>query len=246
MSASAETAIAAIAARPEGPVDCERKFVADASRHAAALDVLRQFCLPDPKHAEGWIESIYFDDASLSSYWEKANGDALKRKVRIRWYPGASAAGDGRVRAFLEVKDRICAGRAKIHRPFVAPSALVERGSLDDPALVALLYGKAVAAGFPLAPGLQPSVAIRYHRFRFFCPVTGSRVCLDSALSSDRVNAALLPEGGALTSSRIVCEGKSSAHRSWPWSGTLRRLGFRACSFSKYGEFMEARLNGGL
>jgi len=34
-------------------------------------------------------------------------------------------------------------------------------------------------------------------------------------------------------------------HRHWPWSETLFRLGFRSCSFSKYGEFINQRIQGG-
>ncbi len=228
-----------------GALVCERKHVGPALLREAVLSLLRLHCLPDPKHPAGWIESIYFDDEAASGYWEKAHGDAWKRKVRIRWYPGTSAPSGGRIDAFLEVKDRICAARAKVHRAFVAEAALLQDAPLGDPRLADLLQELLCAAGFPPRPELRPSLSVRYHRHRFVCPHTQARISLDCDLSSPRSNPGRLPAGPPLRSGRIVCEAKSAQAESWPWSAAICRLGFRRQSFSKYGEFMERYLNRG-
>lgn len=211
----------------------------------AALTLLNQHNLPDPSYAAGTIESIYFDDALLSCYEAKANGDRLKHKVRIRWYPESVRDSDPQITAFLEIKNRIGAGRDKQRHRFLADKKLLCGSSLNDPALVHLLYEQATIAGFALSFGFMPSISISYHRYRFLCPVTGSRICLDSSLRSNRVNDLLIPLGRPLNSDLVVCEAKSSTHRAWSWNDSLWRLGFRLQSFSKYGEFMKAQLNKG-
>lgn len=231
----------------------ERKFVAPAPMAAFARDVLRHHCLPDPAYPEGLIESIYFDTPQLTAYWEKANGDNLKRKIRVRWYPASEpaagpqprAGGDGAIQAFFEIKDRVGAAREKLHRAFRLEADLLQYASLNDPALLRAIRRQAQAMDVAMAELIVPTIAIRYHRDRFVCPVTETRVSLDTALVSDRCNPDLMPVTEPLHSAQIVCEAKSPVHQHWPWSETLFRLGFRACSFSKYGEFINQRIQGG-
>ena len=230
---------------PESPrgLVCERKFTADGSMLQSALDILSLHCIPDPEHPEGEIESVYFDNPGFSSYWEKLNGDILKRKVRIRWYPG-SASGPGRTPAFLEVKDRICAARDKQHLKFEADADFLNNASLEDTGWGDLLRERADEAGVGLYDDLEPVISIRYRRYRFVCPLTGSRISLDYALQSPRGNGRIFPGCAAVSSPMIVCEAKSATHRSWSWTGTLARYGFKPESFSKYGLFMDHRFNG--
>lgn len=229
-------------APPQGLV-CERKFTADVSMLQPALDILSLHCIPDPRHPEGEIESVYFDNPAFSSYWEKLNGDILKRKVRIRWYPGSSS-GSGTTKAFLEVKDRICAARDKQHLEFETDGDFLDDAPLEDEGWTLLLRERAEEAGVGLYDDLEPVVSIRYKRYRFVCPLTGSRISLDYDLRSPRGNGRLFPGCGAVSSPVIVCEAKSATHRSWSWTGTLARYGFKPESFSKYGLFMDRRFNG--
>lgn len=231
--------------REERPLECERKFVGVIDRRDAALALLRQYCLPDPKHPVGVTESIYFDDPHYTSYWEKLDGDSLKRKCRIRWYAKTGPPTQERIPAFLEIKDRLGAGREKFRQSFDADHRWLETAPLHDPAFMMLLAEQLARAHRVAMPGLQPALSIRYHRHRFVCPETGARLCVDAELSSPRVNEAWLPARGVLRSAHVVCEAKSSTHRAWAWLAPLRRLGFQCRSYSKYGEFMERRLNGG-
>jgi hypothetical protein len=233
-------------------VVCERKFVAPAPAQELARQILAHHCLPDPGYPEGLIESIYFDTPQLSAFWEKANGDTFKRKIRVRWYPKTDQAVQSRrqaqsstIQAFFEIKDRLGAARAKQHCGFPMAGELLQDAPLNAPELMRAIRRQAQAMGVVMGPVFMPTVAIRYHRSRYVCPVTGTRVSLDTGLVSDRSNTDLLPDGPARFSAQIVCEAKSPCHRNWPWSEALFRLGFRSCSFSKYGEFINARIHGG-
>ncbi|MGI6496515.1 MAG: VTC domain-containing protein [Kiritimatiellia bacterium] len=231
----------------------ENKFVAPATMAAAAHDVLRHHCLPDPKYPEGWIESIYFDTPQLTAYWEKANGDNLKRKIRVRWYPPTDPAAAPRpqpgapgvpILAFFEVKDRLGAAREKLHAGFRMDGALLQYAPLTDTALLRVIRRQARAMDVAMAEMIVPTISIRYYRYRFVCPVTGTRISLDTRLVSDRCNPDLMPETEPRYCMQIVCEAKSPVYRNWSWSETLFRLGFRSHSFSKYGEFINQRIQG--
>ncbi len=225
----------------------ERKFVSDRISPEAVASVLRLYCVPDGKYPSGELESIYFDDPFLSSYWEKANGDALKRKVRIRWYRvGADA--ESSQPAFLEVKDRIGAARDKSRFSFLArPHDLEDRG-LHDPWYGALLREKAGLASFGISQSLVPTVSIRYRRMRWICQATQSRVSIDYNIACTRFNQRLFPSAihsGPIPLTLTICEAKSSSVRSWPFGEDLQRLGMRMESFSKYGHFISVVLQGG-
>lgn len=223
---------------------CERKFVSDMVSHDDVIGIMRAFCEPDGDYPQGDLESIYFDDPMLTSYWEKANGDSLKRKIRIRWYHTGETLSET-TDAFLEVKDRIGAARDKARYRFKAPSALLIQSDLSSPELVSLLYSAISEAGFAINYGLVPSVAIRYRRFRFVCPQTLSRISVDWDIRATRSNRDIFPFAEPISCSATVCEAKSDYFRTWPFCDDLVRLGFRQESFSKYGYLVGQLLQGG-
>ncbi len=224
----------------------ERKFIGPAVRADLCLDILNHYCLPDPRHPEGEIESIYYDDHRLSAYWEKMNGDTYKRKFRIRWYPGTGLVPGSRREAFLEVKSRVVNARDKQRFPFTAERGLLEEAGLHDPELQSVLHRNAAAAGLGIPGDLVPTVSIRYHRRRYVCPHTGSRVCFDADLRTGRINAEVIPDLGPISSGLVICEVKSTSPGEWEWAGSLSRAGLKLASFSKYGEMIHAIINGGL
>ena len=231
-----------------GARTCERKYVAPAEARDGAQAALALHCAPDPAHPCGIVESIYFDDEWFSGYWEKINGDAYKRKVRLRWYSPSDGppVQAGEIAAFLDVKDRIGALREKRHVAFRGDAALLNAPTLRVAELQALLDREARAAGLPVASALVPTLGIRYRRQRYVCRATGARISLDSELRSPRANPALFPGRAPLASGRIVCEVKAGVVREGPWAESLKRLGFRLQSFSKYGLFMETHLQGSI
>lgn len=223
---------------------CERKFTSDRITQDAAIGVLQAFCKHDGEYPEGDLESIYFDDPMLTSYWEKANGDSLKRKVRVRWYHDAKSA-SGTVDAFLEIKNRIGAARDKVRYRFSAPANLLVSGDLASPELSGLVYSAATAAGFAINDGLVPLVSIRYNRYRFVCPQTESRISVDWNIRATRANSCIFPLASPVDCPVTVCEAKSDTFRTWPFCDDLVRIGFRQESFSKYGYLVGKLLQGG-
>ena len=189
------------------------------------------------------LESVYFDTPGLDAWLQKANGDAVKRKVRLRWYRGPAPS--GRRAAWLEVKDRIGSARDKVRHRAECDAAWLESAPLSDAGWPALLAQISAEAGFPVGDGLFPTVAIRYRRSRFVCPATGSRLSVDREIACPRANAALLPFAGPLGSPCTVVEAKSADVWDWPFGADLARMGFRIESFSKYGHFLERILQGG-
>lgn len=78
---------------------CERKFSGPATALERVAAILEGNCTPDDYFAEGFVNSIYFDTPGFSSYSEKANGDNIKTKIRLRWY--------GRDAAIFKIKSGI-------------------------------------------------------------------------------------------------------------------------------------------
>ena len=54
------------------------------ARARTVLNWLRGRCVPDPKHPDGLINSIYYDSPDLSLLRAKVNSDFVKQKVRVR------------------------------------------------------------------------------------------------------------------------------------------------------------------
>lgn len=91
----------------------EIKFVGPAREAPFAAAALEAVCPPDDEFPENVVHTVYFDSPDLASYEEKANGDYLKAKLRLRWY--AQAGEPARKTreawtAWLEIKHR-CGSR---------------------------------------------------------------------------------------------------------------------------------------
>lgn len=226
------------------PLVCERKFVSDRTPASIVVSVLNSYCRPDGQFPEGELESIYFDDVHLSSYWEKINGDSLKRKVRIRWYHFTADA-NGQCRAFLEIKNRIGAARDKQRYEFIGDYDFLSNADISDLRFIKLLERLTKESGFSIPFGLAPSIAIRYHRNRFVCPLTQSRISVDYNLQCTRANKTLFCHPAKLKTPLVVCEAKSPSVRHWDFEESISRIGFHLESFSKYGHFMTQQLQGG-
>ena len=231
----------------DAPLVNERKFAGTREALGRVLAVLDAECLPDRYHPDNVIASVYFDTPDLRSYAEKANGDSLKRKVRLRWYdddpdiPG----GGGERRVYLERKDRIGAARDKVRLDLQASSAWIRDTPLDDPSWTAFLARHAGALGVPPA-GWTPVCCISYRRVRYNDLAGGFRVSVDWDVRCDRANAARFPWFRPVALDALVCEFKAPGARTPPlWGDEICRAGMRLQSFSKYGEIM-ARLSGGV
>lgn len=229
------------------PLSTERKFVADGAQTATALALATHFCVPDPEHPVGAIASVYYDTPRLAAYAEKADGDHLKKKVRVRWYAEEPASSRDRTHpAFLECKHRVGGARFKLRTTFAADYDLLDRAPLADPFWLELLAREAGNLDDALPLDLLPVLCIRYSRRRFVCPRTHARVAIDTDVRVDRLNPDLLPGVAAPRLDVTVCEFKNERAGAMPWAGALAASGFRLVSFSKYGHCVARILNGGI
>lgn len=230
-------------ATPSGLV-CERKLVGPGRLAPFALGALQSALLPDPKHPEGTLHSIYFDSPALDSFREKANGDNLKLKLRLRWYEpeaGEQMPSDGEIPCFLEMKARIGAARRKARVEVRAPATWLGQASLSDAALSRFLARHAAALPFAVPHNWIPSICVSYRRRRFVCPQTQARVSLDWDVCSMRANPVLFPAQGPMRLDCSLCEFKSPSGEAPPWLDVLFAIGYRLRSHSKYASLVELR-----
>lgn len=232
----------------------ERKLSAPLMLLALARGRIDASCRPDPEYPEGVVRSVYFDSPRFDSYEEKANGDFLKAKMRIRWYGGAGEDGDAPVPVFIESKARIGAARRKFRIRASAPGAWLSSTPLSSREW--LDFARAAVSRSPasddgeLPPVLAnvawtPTIRISYSRRRYVCPYTGSRVSIDWDIVADRVNSAAMPCADAFARiDSVVCEYKTAdaAAEPPPWIEQLYAAGFRQAGFSKYGAAMRMLL----
>lgn len=221
----------------EKPLVNERKFVGPVSCVPRLASLLSARCVPDPGHPVNRIRSIYFDTPDLSAWAEKANGDALKRKIRIRWYDDDRDE-NGKTRVYLEVKYRLWSARRKTRVDSVAPSEWIRGVPLSDPSLPEFLARHAAALGEP-ASGWSPVCCIGYDRMRFVDPAGGSRVSLDWNIRAERVNLVRFPWADPVSLDFAVCEFKNPGGAPPEWAECAVDAGMKLRSFSKYGETMQ-------
>ncbi len=221
----------------------ERKFAGHIASLQRVMAVVEQHCAPDDWFATGVVNSIYFDTAGLSAYFEKANGDNIKTKVRLRWY-GRPEELPETVPAFLEIKGRIGSARRKTRTEMTVPRRLLVETPLDSADFLDFLGSAARSETCFVPLGWRPVCCISYNRRRYFDMPSMSRVSIDWNIRADRFNRSVFPWATSVTLDSFVCEFKNSGGTPPPWSEDMLAAGMRLGSFSKYGECMERLLEG--
>lgn len=123
-----------------------------------------------------FIRSLYFDDFSDSSYWEKLAGTADRKKYRVRIYN----CSDSVIKLECKEKkgDRIHKRSLNISRECADKMALGDFSLLEqydsDLAREVLALAK--------TKGLKPSVVVDYDREAYVHPVSNVRLTFDKAL----------------------------------------------------------------
>lgn len=228
----------------EVPYVNERKLSGDARLATSVRALLDARCLPDGEYPVGRVNSLYFDTVGLSAYREKADGDHLKRKVRLRWY-GLDGDLPESVPAFLEVKYRVGSARHKVRQRLEVPRSLLLETPFGDDSFRTFLARNGAAVGEPLAAEWTPVVQISYDRHRYVDVPSDSRVSVDWNIVAPRFHPERFPLGHPVALDEMVCEYKNEGGTPPAWLDELRLMGLRHGSFSKYGACME-RLTEGL
>ena len=222
----------------------ERKWIASGVDAVRALALMDQLLAPDGEYPRNTIQSVYFDARTLRAYAEKADGDNVKQKIRLRWYR-ARTVSSGDTTAFLEVKGRLGSARHKVRREWRLNREWLETAPLTDPAWMDVM--RRSLAEFDERPqdDLAPAVSIAYERHRYRCPYTNGRVAVDWAIRVPRFHPELFPHGMPLELHQTVCEFKDAGQVEIPWLRHLYDAGFRLRSYSKFGEAIRLLCLGG-
>lgn len=221
--------------QPRSDTREERKYPIADARAALFRAWLNSRLRPDPQYPDGVITSCYFDTPSLDAYWDSADGQLAKHKLRLRWYgdPIDPFAG-----AWLELKSRDGAISYKQRLRFASQGQplgeglfLPHRETLAD--VMQTLDPSA-------APSFEPIALVRYRRERWRDQASGLRVSLDTSvrIAPPRPGPAWrpLPRGAVL-------ELKSSGPLP-PRLRGLGRLGLNRTAHSKYALAVEQLLGG--
>ena len=209
----------------------ERKFPLSRIGAVRARAMLEAMLRPDPQYPEGTITTCYFDTPDLASYWEAADGEYAKRKLRLRWYgdPIDPYAG-----GWLELKTRV-GQQSRKQRIRVAAEGEDWGGGIVVPGPQGL--AELVAQLDPLAARtLRPTVLVRYRRRRWVDAGSGLRASLDTGVRAAPARAGFvwrdLAEGSVL-------ELKSNAAPPERLRA-LTRLSLNRGAYSKYALAVEA------
>ncbi len=222
----------------------ERKFTAPNTAAEFARVWLQHVCVPDFEFPSNRVSSIYYDTPDLSCYQEKANGDYLKTKVRLRWYEPSLKNETGQIPAFLEIKTKEGIRGGKFRKKLFFPEHWLDQVSMEDTALTEVIYENAYELGVGLPARLFAVLTVSYQRERFICPYSGARVSLDTSIRSGQPNREILPYDAFPELEMIVLEIKEEKITDVPWLDRLYEIGFRFESFSKYGMCLSRFVHG--
>lgn len=221
----------------------ERKFSGNITCLPRVLSLVGTACMADTEFAKGVVNSIYFDTPSLIAYAEKANGDNLKTKVRIRWY-GNKEDLTNEVPVFIEVKTRLGSARRKFRYDTTAQRELLCDTPFEDFALPDFLLTHLDQLPVPISYDWRPVCQISYDRRRFYDHPTASRISIDWNIRAPRFNRNIFPWGEPIKLDSMVCEFKNSGGAPPHWAKAIQEAGLHFGSFSKYGECMERFITG--
>ena len=215
----------------------ELKFTFPPQSTVAIEAWLRASCRPDGTHPINTVSSIYYDTPDWRHLREKANGDYLKSKLRLRWYSRENARSESKTRAprraYAELKRKIGSQRDKQRVEVALDVEWLEEAALNATELLSL-PSDLVSRGFTLPSPIVPTVLIAYQRQRYLDLRTGTRINLDNNIRVRRSNPQMIQPGRPTAVATPVIEFKGPLDRLPHGFETLLRFGARRASFSKY------------
>ena len=218
----------------------ELKFTIDGRDTTAVRRWLRAVCRADPAFPTGVVNSVYYDTWDLHHLREKANGDYLKTKVRLRWY---ETTGRPAEHSFLEAKLRVGLRRRKVRLETAYSGSWLARVPLHDQALRRIPQ-ELRPMGITVPSLLRAVLHIRYNRDRFVDRLTGARISLDTCITAPTVNRELIASPNPLPLHTAVVEVKGQVTQIPPILRNLIALGGRKTAFSKYRACYDHAVNG--
>lgn len=155
----------------------EHKYLLDLREASRIRSKLESFMAQDAHNgSSGYlISSLYFDTENNRDFNSKLDGLELRRKLRLRYYPGGGAVK-------FEIKQK--QGSAQLKRSLVLNRP-------DAQKLIQSDYSPLLCMGFPFADecyalltaeGYRPKTIVQYRRLAFINPVSDVRITLDSVV----------------------------------------------------------------
>lgn len=140
---------------------------------------LKHFMRPDPNadsNGEYWIRSIYFDTQGNRDYYQKLNGDAERKKLRVRIYDTS----DLKARLEIKYKSGQLVSKEGLWISKEAACLLIK----NDYRFLLDINNKTALKLFGLFQSelLRPVIIIDYVRWAYFLPYDNIRVTLDRDL----------------------------------------------------------------
>lgn len=227
----------------------ELKYILRDEAVRAFIGALEGYARPDPHSGErGYrVSSVYWDSPGLTFFWEKIDGQKVRRKLRFRTY------GESPDRVFVEIKQRIdrTVQKRRVLWPLEEAKALFAGGRVD-PELEASVADSAALEALWLCRyhRLGPTMAVAYRRRAFFAlHEPDLRITFDTRLVYDRreLDPARPLEGGkALLDPRLAVMEIKYNHGVPAWLAALaRRHGLELVRISKYCTAVDRELFGG-
>jgi hypothetical protein len=204
------------------------------------LRYLEEFMDADPHNEAnvGYkIQSLYFDSPDLHSYYQKYDGDFLRRKYRIRFYR------DDKSTAFFEIKQK--------QNIFVQKRrASIDLSARDSDSLPAEIFNDPMPQIEFFVSGiaeknLVPTCWVAYRRMAFFGRHNPKlRITFDEDLSGALADKLIFP-GSRLHKVRysnwnrpVILEIKFNSYMPTWLEKMIRDIGIMNAPISKYGEII--------
>ena len=215
--------------RIKSTVRYELKYLITWQQRDAMLADLLSHMSPD-SHGDGAgqyaITSLYYDSPRYGAYWEKLEGEKLRRKVRVRTYGEQSVLPD--TSCFLEIKERHnkTLTKRRVRLPYQAAATFSNLNKFSQQFAKADDVAKQAVVDeveyLYRTRHLQPTCVVRYNRLA----LNGSenyhdlRVTFDTELRARTHDLTLLSTGHAEDSYFLppgMCVMEFKANRSVPY-----------------------------
>jgi len=142
--------------------------------------------LPDKNYSFNYVFTLHFDTYELDNYYEKLNGALHKNKLRIRWYSDTNELSIP-AKTYLENKIKKNNIRLK-YRKEITLTNNQRRNYLYPPHWTEVIIKNGSYLQIQHEKPLFPVILFCYRRYRFYDPLSGSRISLDDDIRTYKVS----------------------------------------------------------
>lgn len=215
----------------------EYKYFIPHSKSSQLLNDLNQFCRPD-RHGKGGsggykVASIYLDQFNMRGYHQKIEGQNLRTKVRLRFYPS-----DKTRNSYLEFKQKIF-DRIDKQKTFAGDYSVFFNTAVPKEEDNDLILNMEALKRYT---GLKPVVRVDYMRNALFSKTDSTvRVTLDTNVVCARFKGDhSQPHIKVFPAGLDVLEIKSPGHMPYYLSRVIDKYRLQRSAISKYASAIQS------